>query len=159
MDITERRISRIARGASRFVSRILRQNGVGSSEVELVILVRFHPGITQSEACQRLELDKGAAARLVARLESKGYLRREMDPEDKRIRLLYTTEKADELRGSKARLEEFFYQWLLEPLSEGEKQELVRMLAILGKRAHEEWHNDFAELNRLWEESGEEEQP
>lgn len=156
MDITERRISRIARGASRFVSRILRQNGVGSSEVELVILVRFHPGITQSEACQRLELDKGAAARLVARLESKGYLRREMDPEDKRIRLLYTTEKADELRGSKARLEEFFYQWLLEPLSEGEKQELARMLEILGKRAHEEWHNGFAELNRLWEESGEE---
>ena len=53
------------------------REGIGSSEFDLIQAVRCHPGITQAEVCQRLEIDKGAAARQFARLEAKGYLRRE----------------------------------------------------------------------------------
>ena len=73
MDVTQRRISIIARGVGRFTTRTMRREGIGASEFDLIQAVRCHPGITQAEVCQRLEIDKGAAARQFARLEAKGY--------------------------------------------------------------------------------------
>ena len=121
MDVTQRRISIIARGVGRFTTRTMRREGIGASEFDLIQAVRCHPGITQAEVCQRLEIDKGAAARQFARLEAKGYLRRETNPADRRSRLLYATHKAEELKNSKAHLEELFYEWLLEPLTAQEQ--------------------------------------
>lgn len=86
MDVTQRRISIIARGVGRFTTRTMRREGIGASEFDLIQAVRCHPGITQAEVCQRLEIDKGAAARQFARLEAKGYLRRETNPADRRSR-------------------------------------------------------------------------
>ena len=61
MDVTQRRISIIARGVGRFTTRTMRREGIGASEFDLIQAVRCHPGITQAEVCQRLEIDKGAA--------------------------------------------------------------------------------------------------
>ena len=130
MDVTQRRISIIARGVGRFTTRIMRREGIGASEFDLIQAVRCHPGITQAEVCQRLEIDKGAAARQFARLEAKGYLRRETNPADRRSRLLYATHKAEELKNSKAHLEELFYEWLLEPLNAQEQEELARLVGV-----------------------------
>ena len=99
--------------------------------------------------CQRLEIDKGAAARQFARLEAKGYLRRETNPADKRSRLLYATEKADELKNSRAHLEEVFYEWLLAPLSPEEREELARLLEVLEPRCREEWRSGFPNVKAL----------
>ena len=106
MDITQRRISRIARMVRTFTNRSMRREGVGPSELDLLLAVRFHPGITLTEVCRHLELDKGAAARQLASLETKGYIRREPNPNDRRSQLLYATEKGEAIRSSKAHVEE-----------------------------------------------------
>ena len=134
MDMTERKISRIARVVNRFSTRMMRQQGIGPAEFDFVVMVRHHPGITQAELCQKLDLDKGAAARLSARLEEKGYLRREPDPSDGRRQLLFAAERSEELRNSKAHMEETFYEWLTEPLSEEEQAPLARLLEVLLQR-------------------------
>lgn len=144
MDMTERRISRIARVVNRFTTRMMREQGIGPAEFDFVQVVRYHPGITQAEICQKLELDKGAAARQLASLEAKGYLRREPNPDDGRSQLLFVTEKADELKNSKAHLEEAFYEWLTEPLSEEEQAELSRLLEIMLQRCREGREDRFA---------------
>ena len=148
MDITDRKISRIARMANRFATRIMRRQGIGPAEFDFVHIVRHHPGITQAEVCQKLDLDKGAAARQSARLESKGYLRREPNPDDGRSQLLFATEKSDELKNSKAHLEAVFYEWLTEPLSEAERKELARMLDILFQRGWEGRVDHFAAVEK-----------
>ena len=66
MDVTQRRISIIARGVGRFTTRTMRREGIGASEFDLIQAVRCHPGITQAEICDRLRMDKGAAARRAA---------------------------------------------------------------------------------------------
>ena len=156
MDITQRRISRIARGAAHFTTRVMRQAGVGASELDIILAVRCHPGITQAEICQHLEIDKGAAARQLSRLEAKGYVRRESNPADRRSRVLYATPKADALKNSKARVEELFYEWLTQPLSEGEKAELSRLLDVLAQRCRQERQAGFANVERLLAHSQEE---
>lgn len=149
MDVTQRRISRIARGVRTFTNRTMRREGVGPSELEFLLTVRCNPGITLTEVCRRLELDKGAAARQLASLQAKGYLRREPNPQDRRSQLLFATEKGEAIRNSKAHVEEIFYEWLVEPLSEAEREELARLLAILDSRCREERCADFPHVSRL----------
>lgn len=151
MDLTQRRISRIARMVRTFTNRSMRREGVGPSELEVLLTIRFHPGITLTEVCRHLELDKGAAARQVASLQAKGYVRREPNPNDRRSHLLYATEKGEAIRSSKTHVEEVFYEWLVEPLSEEEREELARLLEILVRRCREERDAEFPHVSRLLE--------
>lgn len=79
-------------------------------------------------------------------MEAKGYLRKEPDPADRRSQLLFATEKADELKNSRAHLEEAFYDWLLQPLSGGEREQLAKMLEVLHRRSREERKEGFCHV-------------
>lgn len=103
MDLTERKITKIAREASKLAVRTLKEDGIGTAEYDFIHLVRHHPGITQAEVREQLRVDKGAAARRAASLEAKGYLIRQANPKDGRSQLLFATEKAEglaELQGA-----------------------------------------------------------
>lgn len=113
MDITERKITKIAREVSKFTVRTLRAEGIGPGEFDVLHVIRKNPGITQSGVCRITGFDKGAVARQTASLEAKGYLRREANPADGRSRCLYATAQAERLKNSKAAVETQFYGWLL----------------------------------------------
>ena len=52
MDITERKITKIAREAEMLVLRTLREEGVGTAEIDLIHALRHHPGCTQPQKLQ-----------------------------------------------------------------------------------------------------------
>ncbi len=153
MDITKRRITKIAREVNKLTVRTLRRDGVGSGEFDVIHAIRKNPGITQARVCEITGLDKGAVARQTANLEAKGYLVRKENPADGRSRLLFATEKAEQLKNSKAHIETQFYEWLLKPLSAAEREEFARLLDILYHRCKEESKADFAEIGKLIKES------
>ena len=88
MDITKRKITKIAREVSKFTVRTLRAEGVGPGEFDVLHAIRKNPGITQAGVCRITGFDKGAVARQTASLEAKDYLRREANPADGRSRCL-----------------------------------------------------------------------
>jgi DNA-binding MarR family transcriptional regulator len=146
MDITKRKITKIAREVSKFTVRTLREDGIGTSEFDVIHAIRKNPGITQSDVCHITGMDKGAVARQTANLEAKGYLTRSSNPNDGRSRLLFPTEKAERLKNSKAHIEAVFYEWLLEGLSENERNEFARLLDVLYSRCKEESKAEFPEI-------------
>lgn len=120
MDITERKITKIAREAEKLVLRTLRETGVGTAEIDLIHALRHDPGCTQAALAERLNADKAAIARRTRNLEAKGYLVRREAPNDRRSQLLYPTEKAENLKASKAEIEASFYEYLMSVLTEEE---------------------------------------
>ena len=156
MDSTERKITKIAREVSKFTVQTMKEEGIGTAEFDFIHLVRHHPGITQAQIRESLHIDKGAAARRAARLEEKGYLRREANPADGRSQLLYATEKAEELKNSKAQIETIFYEWLLEELPEEEKAAFCKTLDTLYWRSKRERQAGFEDIARLVREKTEE---
>lgn len=124
MDNTERKITKIAREANRFTVQTMKEDGIGTAEMDVIHFVRHNPGTTQKEMWEALKIDKGATARRVARLEEKGYLTREPNPLDGRSQLLYPTEKAEALRNSN-------YEWLLDGLPDDEKEVFCKTLNTL----------------------------
>lgn len=127
MDITERKITKIAREAEKLVLVSLRDDGVGTAEIDLIHALRHNPGCTQAKLAEILHADKAAIARRTKNLETKGYLIRRDDPSDRRSQLLYPTELAESLRSSKAEIEASFYEYLTSTLT-AEESEAFAML-------------------------------
>ena len=76
------------------------------------------------------DADKAAIARRTKNLEAKGYLVRRDAPNDRRSQLLYPTEKAENLKSSKAEIEAAFYEYLADTLT---KEEAAAFAAALNK--------------------------
>lgn len=129
MDITERKITKIARETEKLVLLSLREEGVGTAEIDLIHALRHHPGCTQAALAELLHADKAAIARRTKNLEAKGFLVRQDDPNDRRSQLLYPTEKAEAMKASKAEIEASFYEYLTSVLTDDE----AKLAALLNK--------------------------
>ena len=147
MDQSRRQITKIAREVTKFTVREMKAEGIGTAEFDFIHLVRHHPGITQTQIRDALKIDKGAAARRAASLEAKGYLVRRENPNDHRSQLLYATEKAEGLRNSKAAIEQTFYEWLLDELSESDRDSFCHVLNDLYLRSKKEARAGFPEVS------------
>ena len=152
MDPTKRQMTKSAREVSKLAGRMLRDQGIGTAEFDVVHVIRKNPGITQAGIRDQLGIDKGAMARQIASLEAKGFLIRKENPQDGRSQLLYATEKADQLKNSKAYIESVFYEWLLEPLSDQQRQEFAATLETLYLRSREQSRAGFPEVVERLEE-------
>ena len=128
MDKTERKITKIAREAEKLVTILLREDGVGTAEIDLIHALRHHPGCTQAKLAELLHADKAAIARRTKNLELKGYLTRKDAPNDRRSQLLYPTEKAETLKSSKAEIEASFYEYLTDTLTPEEADTFAALL-------------------------------
>jgi DNA-binding MarR family transcriptional regulator len=151
MDITHSQITKIAREVNKFVVRTLKKDGIGSSEFDLIHVVRKHDGISQAGICRILGTDKGAVARQVATLVKRGYLRKAPDPKDGRASIIYATEKADQLKISKRHLEDLYYKYILEALSEEERRTFASLLERVYLRSKSESKGEFKTLEGLLE--------
>lgn len=130
MDITQRKITKIAREAEKLVLLTVREEGVGTAEIDLIHALRHHPGCTQAQLAELLHADKAAIARRTKNLEGKGYLTRQDALNDRRSQLLFPTEKAENLKSSKAEVEAAFYEYLTGVLTQ---EEAAAFAAALNK--------------------------
>ena len=128
MDRTERKITKIAREGEKLVLLSLREEGVGTAELDFIHALRHNPGCTQARLAELLHADKAAIARRTKNLEAKGFLVRRDDPKDRRSQLLFPTERAETLKSSKAEIESAFYEYLTSALTEEEAAVFAALL-------------------------------
>ena len=148
MDITERKITKIAREAEKLVLRTLREQDVGTAEIDLIHALRHNPGCTQAELAELLHAEKAAIARRTKNLETKGYLVRQDAPNDRRSQLLYPTEKAESLKASKAEIEAAFYEYLTGALTQEEAAAFAAALDKLYTASKTESRAGFPHFRR-----------
>ena len=88
-------VSDVARLLRTELDRRARGQGLTRSQwLALSRLSRF-PGVSLSSLAEMLEMEKAPAGRLIDRLEEGGWVRRELDGYDRRIKRLYPTAAAE----------------------------------------------------------------
>jgi MarR family transcriptional regulator, transcriptional regulator for hemolysin len=88
-------VSDVARLLRTELDRRSRGQGLTRSQwLALSRLSRF-PGVSLSALAEMLEMEKAPAGRLIDRLEEGGWVRREPDREDRRVKRLYPTAEAE----------------------------------------------------------------
>ena len=79
------------------------------------------PGLDQSTLSREIYIDTSTVAGVLDRLESRGLLRREASPEDRRLRLVYVTEKGQALLKDANVAVLDTQEWLMEPLTPSDR--------------------------------------
>lgn len=93
-----RMISILYRKNQVYLNTALKPLGLTASEVSVIIHLYKNEGASQEDVTTYLQIDKGATARVVQALIKKGFLRKESDPDDRRLNRLYPTESATALK-------------------------------------------------------------
>lgn len=87
-------LSVLYRNTQKYYDHVLRSYDIGSGQVIFLMLINENEGITMQDVTRLSEVDKGTTTKSVNRLITQGYVQTRQDEKDKRVKRLYTTEKA-----------------------------------------------------------------
>ena len=137
MDLHKRPITRLGRMATHFSMKQMDRSGTDLTHPEIQALrhIARQGGISQVTLTQRLGVDKAAVTRVLKSLEDKGYIYRETDPEDKRVKRVYPCARATVVKDEALSAEHLFYRWLMSDLPPEEQGHLQQVLEALADKA------------------------
>ena len=104
--------------------------GLTSVQSDAIIAALREPGITATQLKEVLQLSPSTVAGIVARLENKGLLHREVDQQDARKAILTPTQQGMGLEEPLKTIALETQQCLVEGMSEEEQAQFVRLLQI-----------------------------
>lgn len=109
----------------------LQELGLSQGFLFFILYVGKHPGCSPKELAHGLHMDSGHVTRSLARLEQAEFLCQEINPEDRRARILRLKEKGEEaFRVS----HELFSDWdkqVMEGMAEEDRARLLSLLDTL----------------------------
>ncbi|PWJ76917.1 DNA-binding MarR family transcriptional regulator [Pseudaminobacter salicylatoxidans] len=107
------------------------RHGLSSAQWRLLVRVVKSEGVTQARLAELLEVEPISVSRLLDRMEEGGWIERRQDLNDRRVRLIFPTDKSRQaFEAIKGVAGEVFEQ-ALTGLSTAERQTLIRGLMTL----------------------------
>ncbi len=78
-----------------YLQALFNEHGLDLSKEQMIILKKLHghDGLNQNELASLTFRDKSSMARLLSKMDKKNYIQRKQSKEDKRINLVFLTEK------------------------------------------------------------------
>lgn len=120
-----------------FRAKYLEKEGIVGSQYLYIKTICRAPGISQDELASRLVFNKSSVARQLATLEQNGFVERRRSEKDKRILLVYPTEKAKEVMPVIEGVVREFLTALGRDLSPAEREDLDRIMLTVTKNARQ----------------------
>lgn len=108
---------------------LLQEHGLHAGQEFLLQLLWEEDGLTPGELSQRRGIETATATVTAQRMEQAGLVRRLPDPEDRRLVRVWLTDAGAALRGPVTAAIERLSEESLAGLDEGEREQLVRLLA------------------------------
>lgn len=128
-------VSIIHRYGQIYVSRTLSKYGIGPGQISFLMVLYQSDGISQDHLANLLNIDKTTAARALLKLEGNEIIQRISKEEDKRVKLVYLTEKARDLEPEIKSTMQHWTEIVTKDFSEEEKKLLFRLLKSVTSNA------------------------
>ena len=108
---------------------------LGITRAQWLVLTRLHrhPGASQSELAEMMEVERASAGRMIDRLEANGWVQRRAERRDRRIKRVHLTREAERVHRRIWRVAEATLEDALRDLSAPEGAQLMRLLARVKK--------------------------
>ena len=110
-------------------------HGLADAQFPVLMSLLHEDGVSQDELAQHHMLDKATVARSVARLEELGYVTRQRDGQDRRVKRVLVTELARAIKPDLRRIREEWSETLTEGFSDEERETLERLLERMADNA------------------------
>ena len=125
-------ISMIARGHTIYLNQNLKDYDITAAQLHLMFEISHQKEINQEMIASRCNIDKGAVARSVKKLEANGLVERKVDDNNRRQNIITLTDKGERtLKKAHQKLDEWERYVFDENLIEKEKlQKVLKQMAI-----------------------------
>ena len=136
-----RDVSIIMRKMRVHAEHALADEGIGFPEQQVLMCLIAHGDFSQERIARYLDIDKGAVAKTVAKLEGKGYVERTVNPENKREKLVVATDKATRVFDKMKRGYDVISARMFSGLSQDEVEQLQTSLRTIAENLSLESEN------------------
>lgn len=89
----------IGKGYMTYVNRHLEEFGINTTQLHLLFEIAHHTNINQEMIATRCNVNKGAVARSIRKLEDNGLVKREIDENNRRQNILSLTKDGEDVLG------------------------------------------------------------
>lgn len=126
----------------KYYDKLLAQYDIGYTQMLFLTQIYEHEGVSMNELALSGSFDKGTITKSIQKLEQLGYVIIENSEEDKRSKLLFTTEKARAILPDLYIQRQNWFAYLTSDLSDDEKDEYVSIVSkVIDKaRSYNETH-------------------
>lgn len=117
-----------------FMDEQLRKRGItelGFSHIRIIIILHIFKVLSMKEVTEKISKDKSTVTILVNKLEKKGYLRKKVCEEDRRVTYLELEEKAKEILNIIFEVSDIFQNRVENILDEEERKMFIKIMSKL----------------------------
>ncbi|MGN0807033.1 MAG: MarR family winged helix-turn-helix transcriptional regulator [Candidatus Coproplasma sp.] len=128
MEFFMKSITLLAQSTMTYRDKVFSPMGISGAQVKYLLGVAGDEGISQDMLAKKMMINKSNVARQLSALEENGYIRREQSAEDKRVMLVYTTDKGKAIVPDLRKENKRWREIVCEGLTKEEKVELALLL-------------------------------
>jgi len=121
-------ISDVARLLRTAFDRRVRELGITRAQWLVLTRLHRHPGVSQSELADLMEVERASAGRMIDRMEANGWVERRALNGDRRVKRVYLTAEAEQIHRRIWRVAEATVEDALSDLSAPEAAQLMNLL-------------------------------
>ena len=111
--------------------------GIVGLQYSYILNICRNPGTSQEELSHLIHVNKSNVTRQLASLEENGFIERLQSPTDKRVTLVYPTQKARDVLPEVQRVLREWNEYLTEGFTDEERETLSRLMQRVTERAVE----------------------
>ncbi len=113
-----------------YLQALFNEHGLDLSKEQMIILKKLHKqdGLNQNELASLTFRDKSSMARLLSKMEKKNYIQRKQSKEDKRINLVFLTEKGRTIFKQTRPVLKKLINTMEENITMEEKKQMIKIL-------------------------------
>lgn len=130
-------LSIIVRQMRVFSERKLQHRNIGFPEQVILMYLLRHENINQEQIGKFFEIDKGAIAKTMRKLEEKGLITRQENPENKREKRVFLTLEAKEIITEMQSILETWNQCVYKNISAEERAIFEKTLGIMAANSND----------------------
>lgn len=134
-----RDIGKIARALDSIANIEFKEYQLSKGQYLYLIRIIENPGIIPDRLAEMIKVDRTTAARAIKKLEEKGFIRKEADDVNKKIRRLFVTEDGAKLVPIIQLENQYSNQIALQNLSKKEIEAFSKALKIVAATIDKEW--------------------
>lgn len=130
-----RQINVVSRCGARYRAEEFKRFGLSAPHHSYILNICKNPGISQEQLAEHICVDKSNVTRQLALLEELSYIERRQSEKDRRVTLVYPTEKARAIVGEVGKIVGFWNEYITMDLNDEELSLLSGALQKIANRA------------------------
>lgn len=134
-----REIGMIARALDSISNIEFKEYDLSKGQYLYLVRICENPGIIQEKLAEMIKVDRTTAARAIKKLEMNGFIEKQEDKNNKKIKKLFATEKGKDVYPYIKRENEYSNIVALKGFSETEEETIFTLLQRVRKNIEKDW--------------------